>query len=323
MSKLSCVCFLFLFTSVSFAQTKTYWSPEQTMKMKNIMAVRVSPDGQQAVYAVREAMMTDEKSEYINQLYLTDANADHPIRLTRNDKDNSNPRWSPDGKWIGFLSNRDGKNNLYILPVGGGESEKLTDVKTGIADFKWGPDSKMIAYTMSDATSDSEERNRKGKNDWYFMDEDYKQGRLYVLWINEKDTTGKQKVLKVTKDNRHISSIDWSPEGKWIAYTHALSPVVNDNFYSDVAMVNVASGEVKNIANTRAGESQPLFSPDGKSIAYISTDEAGTWGGKETIKVVPFGGGTPITLATTPNEDISMLGWSQDGQYLYEVEPYH
>lgn len=323
MRKIPLVCLLFLVVSSSYGQTKSYWSPDQTIKMKNITAVRVSPDGQKVVYAVREAIMTDDRSEFVNQLYLTDANGSQTVRLSKSDKNNSNPRWSPDGKWIAFLSNRDGKNNLYILPVGGGESERLTDVKTGVADFKWGPDGKTIAYTMSDASSDAEEKNKKAKNDWYFMDEDKKQGRLYLLWINEKDTTGKQKVLKLTKENRHISTFDWSPDGKWIVYTHALSSGVNDNAYADVAMVNVSTNEIKNVANTTAGEDDPVFSPDGKFIAYLSTDEQVVWAGRSYVKVFPVNGGKTITLAGTPNEPSSLLGWSADGGSVFVHEPYH
>ena len=323
MRKLFSFSLLVIITITGYAQSRTFWAPEQTMKMKNLTSVRVSPDGKKVVYAVREAVMTDDRSEYVNQLYLVNATGGTSVKLTRGDRNNSNPRWSPDSKWIAFTSNRDSKNNLYILPVEGGESERLTDVKTGVADFKWSPDGKAIAYTMTDAPSDVEEKAKKAKNDWYFMDEEYKQGRLYVLWINEKDTTGKQKILKLTKDNRHISALDWSPDGKWIAYTHAASPGVNDNAYSDVAMVNVATGEVKNVAHTAAGEGQPNFSPDGKYLAYLSTDEAGVWSGKSYVKVMPVNGGATVTLASTPNEPGNILGWSKDGRYIYTYEPYH
>lgn len=323
MLRIISICLLLAIATATHSQ-KTYWSPEQTMKMKNISTVRISPDGKKAVYAVREAVMTPSRSEYVNQLYVTDiSKPDSALRLTHGDRDNSNPRWSPDGKRIGFISNRDGKNNLYILPVAGGESERITDAATGVADFKWAPDSKAIGYTMSDSISPAEKVKETGKEDWYFMDKSYRQGRIYVVWINEKDTAGRQKMLQVTKENRHISSFNWSPDGKWIVYTHALSPIVNDNVYSDIAMVNVSTGEMKNVANTSTEESNPAFSPDGKFIAYQSADDSSTWGGSMFIKVVPATGGKPVVLAKTPSDQPSLLGWSSDGKWVYALEPSH
>jgi len=316
----TCICIIAV--SNSFAQQKTYWSPEQTMKMKNVSSVRVSPDGKKVVYAVREALMTADRSEFINQLFLADADGKNTIQLTRGDRNNSSPAWSPDGKWIAFLSNRDSKNNIYILPVGGGESERITDVKTGVAQFKWSPDSRSIAYTMTDAVSEAEEKAKKAKDDWYFMNEEVKQGRLYVLSLHEKDSAGKLRQLQLTKENRHISSFDWSPDGKHIVYTHANTPIVNDGVYSDIALVNVATGAIRNIANTKAGESQALFSPDGKYIAYLSTDEDIVWAGKSFIRIVPFEGGRETVLASTPNEPGSIIGWSADGKYIYAYEPH-
>src|ERR1700741_2805846 len=127
-----CISLLLIVKGISFAQTSSLkqWSPEQCLKLKNITAVRVSPDGKKVLYTVREAVMTDDRSEYVNQVFLCDINGSNNIQLTRNEKNSGNPRWSPDGKWISFTSARDGKNNIYVLSPTGGEAQRITDVKT-------------------------------------------------------------------------------------------------------------------------------------------------------------------------------------------------
>ena len=110
--KLNSLLIIFFFIStIILAQTKTNWTPEQCMKMKNISAVVPSPDGSKVLYTLREAVMTDDRSEYINNIWLCNSDGSNHIQLTRGDKNSSNPQWSPDGKWISFTSSRDGKNN--------------------------------------------------------------------------------------------------------------------------------------------------------------------------------------------------------------------
>ena len=115
------------------------------MKIRNITAVRVSPNGTKVLYTVREAVMTDDRSEYVNQVWLCNTDGTNTIQLTKGDKNSSNPQWSPDGQWIAFTSSRDSKNNLYVLPLGGGEAEKITDVKTSVGEYQWSHDGKAIA----------------------------------------------------------------------------------------------------------------------------------------------------------------------------------
>ncbi|MGB3008591.1 MAG: DPP IV N-terminal domain-containing protein, partial [Chitinophagaceae bacterium] len=193
--------FVIIFSILFFyqASAQSNWSPEQCLKIKNITAVRVSPDATKVLYTVREAVMTDERSEYINQVWLCNADGNNAVQLTKGDKNSSNPKWSPDGKLIAFTSSRDGKNNLYILPVTGGEAEKITDVKSAVGDYDWRPDGNAIAFVMIDAAESKEEKDKKAKNDWYYMDEEVKQNRLYVLWLNQKDTGGKYVTRKLTK----------------------------------------------------------------------------------------------------------------------------
>jgi len=290
------------------------WTPEQCLKIKNITAVQASPDGSKVLYTVREAVMTDDRSEYVNQVWLCNADGSNAIQLTKGDKNSSNPRWSPDGKWIAFTSSRDSKNNLYMLPVGGGEAEKLTDVKTSVGNYDWSHDGKMIAFTMIDAAGDKEEKDKKGKNDWYYMDEEIKQNRLYVLWVNEKDTAGKYVQKKITKENYNINAFDWSPDGKWIVYSHGLSPEVNHNVYSDISIVDIGNGNSKNITKTPAGETNPLFSPDGKYIVYYSTGDPVDWSGPRHARVYSVADGNTWRLKATPDENGGIIGWTPDGK---------
>ncbi len=292
------------------------WTPEQCLKIKNITAVVPSPDGSKILYTVREAIMTDDRSEYINQVWLCNSNGTNAVQLTKGDKNSSNPKWSPDGKWIAFTSSRDSKNNLYILPVGGGESEKITDVKSSVGNYDWSRDGKMIAFTMIDATGDKEEKNKKAKDDSYFMDEEIKQNRLFVLWLDKKDTAGKYVQKKMTNENYNINSFDWSADGKSIVYSHGKSPEVNDNVYSDISLIDIESGKIKSIANTAAGETNPQFSPDGGQLVYYCTADPVDWSGPRHAKIYSLTDGKNWRLKATPNEDGGIIGWTPDGKNI-------
>lgn len=307
------ILFTFLPTFI-IAQTKTNWSPEQCLKLKNITAVVPSPDGSKVLYTVREAVMTDDRSEYVNQVFLCNSDGSNTIQLTKGDKNSSNPKWSPDSKWIAFTSSRDEKNNLYVLPVGGGEAEKITDVKSGVGNYDWSHDGSMIAFTMADAAADKEEKNKKSKNDWYFMDEEVKQNRLHIVWLNEKDTSGKRKQKLVTKENYNVNAFDWSADGKSIAFSHGKTPEVNDNVYSDISLVDIQSGATKSIAATGAGESNPIFSPDGKFIVYYCSAEPLDWAGPRHAKIYSVTDGKSWRLKATPDENGGIIGWTADGK---------
>ena len=309
------IAFFFIVVGI-FAQVKLNWTPEQCMKMKNISSSVASPDGSKVLYTVREAMMTDDRSEYINQVWMCNSDGTGHIQLTRGDKNSSNPQWSPDGKWASFISSRDGKSNLYILPISGGESEKVTDVKSSVGSYQWSRDGKVIAFTMLDAATDKEEKNKKAKNDWYFMDEEVKQNRLYVLWLDKKDSSDKRVQKQIVKDNYNINSFDLSPDGKSIVYSYGKTPEVNDNVYSDISMVDIESGKTKSIANTGAGETSPQFSPDGKMIVYYCSTDPVDWSGPRHARIYSLTDGKNWRLKATPDENGGIVGWSQDGKNI-------
>ena len=306
-----------LFVSVASAQT---WTPEMQLKVKAVGTPRVSPDGTRMVYSVNEAVIAADKSEFVTQIWMANLATKQSVQLTFGEKSSTNPKWSPDGKWIAFTSNRkDNRNALYRLSLEGGEAEPLTDLKSAVGNFEWSPDGRHIAFTMSDSKTEEEEKNDKGKNDFRWVDENLKLARLYVIPL-QKDANGKRDPRKLTTGNYQVGDFDWSPDGSRIAFSHSKSPVANDWPTADVSLVDVANANVTVFANTPAAESSPSYSPDGKSIALIVTDNPPRWAQSATIQIVPATGGQPKALMASFDGQPGIAGWSADGKRIYFSE---
>lgn len=306
-----------LFAGTATAQSTAEWSPELQVKLKTAGAPRVSPDGKRVVYTVTEAITTADKSEFLTQIWLGNIATKENTQLTFGDKSSTNPRWSPDGNWIAFTSTRkDNKNNIYLLNINGGEAEPLTEVKTSVADFAWSPDGRSIAFRMTDAKSEEEEKNDKGRNDFRWVDENIKLSRLYVLPL-QKNANGKREPRKLTEANYNVTEYDWSTDGSRIVFSHTKSPVANDWPSADVSIVEVASGKVTVLTNTPAAEMTPVFSPDGKSIAMLVSDNPPRWAQSGVIQIFPAGGGAPKVIATSHDGQPGIAGWSADSKRIY------
>ena len=312
------VALILAVVAASAINAQTNWEPELQLKLKVPGTPRVSPDGKKVVYTVSEAVMTADKSEYVTQIWIGDVAAKQNTQLTFGEKSSSNPRWSPDGNWIAFLSNRkDNKNQLYLLSTNGGEAEPLTETKSSVSDFDWAPDGRSIAFTMSDPKTEEEEKNDKGRNDFRWVDENLKMARLYVLNI-QKDQNGKREPRKLTEGNYSVDSFDWAPDSSRIAFTHTKTASANDWTTSDVSIVEIATNKITVLANTSAAEIGPTYSPDGNSIALLALEPRWTQSG--VIQVIPASGGQPKNLAATYDAQPDIVGWTADSKRIYFIE---
>ncbi len=297
------------------------WSPELQMKVKAVGAPSLSPDGKLVVYTITDAVMTADKSEFVTQIWLGSADGKENRQLTFNEKSSTNPKWSPDGKAIAFLSPRkENRNNLYLLRLNGGEAEALTEfTRSSISDFEWSPDGKAIAFTMQDPKTEEEEKNEKGKNDYRWVDENIKMSHLYLLPI-QKDASGKREVRKLTTGNYSVSSFDWSPDSKRIVFARTASPSPNDWMTSDLLLVEIETGKISSLANTAAAETSPKFSPDGRTIAFLASDIPPRWAQSRTIQIVASTGGQPRSLPASNDGQPVLIGWSADSKRIYFTE---
>jgi dipeptidyl aminopeptidase/acylaminoacyl peptidase len=294
------------------ANAQTTWTPELMLQVKRVGTPRPSPDGNRVAFVVGTPAMQADTSEWVSQLWLVHADGSNALQLTRAAKSSTAPEWSPDGKWLAFLSARSGSNQVYRIPVAGGEAEQLTTQKGSVASFKWSPDGKLIAYTVTDPKSADEEKADKERRDAYVVDENYKFNRLHVLNLDDR----KARVLNAGVT--HISGFNWSPNSRDIVFTHSGTPLVFEN--QDVTAINVASGALTKIAATNAHESGGVYAPDGRSIAYTASDDPPTWAFTTHIYVAPATGGTTRQLGKTFDEQPSVIGWSSDGKNIFFSE---
>jgi dipeptidyl aminopeptidase/acylaminoacyl peptidase len=323
------LCLLTLAVTPLSAQQATIsaagWTPEEQMKVKAVSAPRVSPDGRRALFTINEPVMTADRSEFVTQIWMANTDGSGATQFTFNDKSSGNPRWAPDGKSFAFTSSRTtaagtARNNLFLLRMDGGEAEQLTDGKSGVGAFLWSPDGKWIAFTMTDPVPEQVEKANKARDDARVVDENIRMTHLWLVPV-ARDEKGKREPRQLTKGSGFGSlELDWSPDGKTIVMATTKNPLADHWTSSDIAVIDVATGDIKPLVNGRAAESQPFHSPDGKWIAYVASDDPPTWGFTSWVYVIPAGGGTPRRLAATPDEQPGIVDWSADGKSIYVVE---
>src|SRR5207244_506326 len=123
---------------------------------KNAFSPKISPDGKRVVYEVQKANWED--NAFDRNLWIVDVATGESRALTSAKKSSTNAAWSPDGKWIAFISDRpgqikdtpEGKKQLYVISADGGEAQQITKTENDVNAFDWAPDSRRIAFSMSD-----------------------------------------------------------------------------------------------------------------------------------------------------------------------------
>ena len=317
------LAFLALSAQSLFAQTAehdvTEWTPELSMQYKTIRGTAMSPAGKLVAYVVREPVMEGKKSEYLSQIWIVSADGKTNIQYTHGDKSSSSPSFSPDGEYLAFTSSRSDTNQVWVMRVRGGEAIQITHGEKGVGSYRWSPDGSYIAYTMRDADTDDEKKAKKEKRDVILVDQNFKFSHLYTVAIAQ-DENGERETKRLTSGSFHVTSFDWSPDGKMIAFTHQPDPRINQGGASDISITPSDSGAVMPLVRQPGGDRSPRYSPDGRKIAFISDGGSSQAIGLGDVYLVAATGGQLEKLADTPDRSARMLGWTADGANVLITE---
>jgi len=302
-----------LLISVLIADEKRPVTIEDIFTLKDISEVQLSPDGSSILYVVSVADF--KENAYNTDIWKIPSSGGEPIQMTTSPKRDYHPRWSPDGSMVAFLSNRDEKSQIWLISPFAGEAYKLTDSKTGVSTFAWSPCGKKIAYLARQAPTEEEEKRKKEKEDVIVVDKEFKMNCLWLIYVDTKE------VKQLTKGDFHVSSFEWSPEGDRIALSAQPTPKVPDIFNSDLYLISHQEREPQKLVERPGPDSNPRWSPDGKTIAFISQDGKTDWHVNSYICLVPAAGGTPVNISKSFDEEVRFFCWCPEGKSIYFLGP--
>ncbi len=309
---------IFLFLSAAWGQAPNAWTPELSMQVQTIGDAVPSPDGRWVAYTQTRAVMETEKSEMLTHIFLARSDGSHRLQLSQGERGANSPSFSPDGRFVYFLSARLGRTNLWRVPVDGGEAEMLTDWKGELTTYRVSPGGRSVAFTGIEPSAE-EERARRQKLDFRVVD---KNPKNHALWLipAEADTQGRRPARKLFDPAYHITRFEWSPDSRHIAFEHWPTPAPDDWPGADISEVQVANGTVRPLATTGAAEEDPHYSRDGRYLAYLRSSDPPRWTRGMRIVLLPRPAGAPRGLPATHDEQPNLVGWSADSSRLLFAE---
>ncbi len=294
------------------------WTPELSININQISDLNFSNSDKIAM-VVRHAQIEGEKSEYLNQIWLSDTKINNIRQFTYHEKSSTHPRFSPDGSYLAFLSARTEKTQIWIMQVDGGEAWQFSYEKQGVGLFKWSPSGDKIAFIMTDPKTEQEEKDKKEKRDVILVDQNFKYSHIYLKsFLAKKDTS---KASRITDGTYHITDFNWNPNNKTIVFSHTIEPTINSQFVSgDISVVNIKTKTVKDIVTWEGKDENPIFTPNGKLIVFTSDGEKIKAIGLSDAYQISSNGGKPKKLAETPNRNASIISVSADNNYVFVAD---
>jgi dipeptidyl aminopeptidase/acylaminoacyl peptidase len=327
---------MIVFCAHAQTSTKHPMTFNDLIQLHRLSGAAISADGKWVAYSVSRPDMEANRS--VSNIWTISTSGGDPIQVTQGGRDSS-PSWSPDGKTLAFLSARDGTSQVYVLSMEGGEAKKLTHLSTGADLFHWSPDGKNIAFTSAvyvdcnDDTCNAKRDEEKDKSKvkariydhlLYRHWDHWSEGKRSHLFLIPADGSAPSRDLTpgadydIPPDERSSSAdFNFSPDSKEICFTAVTDKVEATSTNGDLFVVPAAGGESKRITTQPGFDGNPVYSPDGRHIAYHAQLTAGYESDKWRVMLYDRQTGKSENLSESFDRSATDLAWSPDSKTIY------
>lgn len=298
--------------------------PADIYRLPVLSDPQVSPDGHWVSYTM--TTIDSLKDSRNSDVWMVSADGSQDIQLTSSPDGESHARWSPDGKWISFLSSRgvDSKGaQVWLMDRRGGEGKRLTEIKGGVDDYTWSPDSRRLLLTLTDPDPEDTGKIKTTKPyviDRYQYKEDvggYRYKKVHThLYLFDVAT---HKLDTLTRGDYDEESAVWSPDGSQIAFVSNRTADPDKNENTDIWVIPAQPGVgMRQLTNWKGSDGSPRWSPDGSLIAYTRSvsDEDYHMYDEPVLCVVTAAGGEPKLLTRSLDRPVFNPRWAPDGKTI-------